>query len=155
MPEQLGKIERLEAEHFKRGKKLYLVPLVYFGEEAPDEFIDVGIKDIEVNPLSPLLGEPFEITVTLVNKGKTTISTPFYLQVEMMPNDENAKPTVVQTAISKILEPGDEATASFKIALVTNEGPLRIIASADFTYKLGDDNPSNNMRGKTVIISSQ
>jgi hypothetical protein len=38
MPEQLGKIERLEAEHFKQGKKLYLVPLVYFGEEAPDEY---------------------------------------------------------------------------------------------------------------------
>jgi len=38
MPEQLGKIERLEAEHFKQGKKLYLVPLVYFGKEAPDEY---------------------------------------------------------------------------------------------------------------------
>jgi hypothetical protein len=38
MPEQLGKIERLEVEHFKQGKKLYLVPLVYFGEEAPDEY---------------------------------------------------------------------------------------------------------------------
>jgi hypothetical protein len=38
MPEQLGKIERLEAERFKQGKKLYLVPLVYFGEEAPDEY---------------------------------------------------------------------------------------------------------------------
>jgi hypothetical protein len=38
MPEQLGKIERLEAEHFKQGKKLYLVPLVYFTEEAPDEY---------------------------------------------------------------------------------------------------------------------
>jgi hypothetical protein len=38
VPEQLGKIERLEAEHFKQGKKLYLVPLVYFGEKAPDEY---------------------------------------------------------------------------------------------------------------------
>jgi len=38
MPEQLGKIERLEAERFKQGKKLYLVPLVYSGEEAPDEY---------------------------------------------------------------------------------------------------------------------
>jgi hypothetical protein len=38
MPEQLGKIERLEAEHFKQGKKLYLVPLVYSAEEAPDEY---------------------------------------------------------------------------------------------------------------------
>jgi hypothetical protein len=38
MPEQLGKIERLEAERFKKGKKLYLVPLVYSVEEAPDEY---------------------------------------------------------------------------------------------------------------------
>jgi hypothetical protein len=38
MPEQLGKIERLEAERFKQGKKLYLVPLVYSVEEAPPEY---------------------------------------------------------------------------------------------------------------------
>jgi hypothetical protein len=38
VPEQLGKIERLEAEQFKQGKKLYLVPLVYSGEKAPDEY---------------------------------------------------------------------------------------------------------------------
>jgi hypothetical protein len=38
MPEQLGKIERLEAERFKQGKKLYLVPLMYSAEEAPDEY---------------------------------------------------------------------------------------------------------------------
>jgi len=41
MPEQLGKIERLEAERFKQGKKLYLVPLVYSGEEAPDEYKEI------------------------------------------------------------------------------------------------------------------
>jgi hypothetical protein len=38
MPEQLGKIERLEVEAFKQGKKLYLVPIVYSGEGAPDEY---------------------------------------------------------------------------------------------------------------------
>jgi hypothetical protein len=38
MPEQLGKIEKLEAERFKKGKKLYLVPLVYSVEEAPDDY---------------------------------------------------------------------------------------------------------------------
>lgn len=38
MPKQLGKIERLEAERFKQGKKLYLVPLVYSTEDAPDEY---------------------------------------------------------------------------------------------------------------------
>jgi len=38
MPEQLGKIERPEVERFKQGKKLYLIPLVYSGEEALDEY---------------------------------------------------------------------------------------------------------------------
>jgi hypothetical protein len=38
MPEQLGKIERLEADQFKQGKKLYLVPLLYANDEAPDEY---------------------------------------------------------------------------------------------------------------------
>jgi len=38
MPEQLGKIERPEVERFKQGKKLYLVPLVYSGEAALDEY---------------------------------------------------------------------------------------------------------------------
>jgi hypothetical protein len=38
MPEQLGKIERLEAERFKQGKKLYLVPLMYSGEDTPAEY---------------------------------------------------------------------------------------------------------------------
>ena len=38
MAEQLGKIEKLEVEHFRKGKKLYLVPLVYFSDEAPDEY---------------------------------------------------------------------------------------------------------------------
>jgi hypothetical protein len=38
MSQELGKIEKPEAERFRRGKKLYLVPLVYSGEEAPDEY---------------------------------------------------------------------------------------------------------------------
>jgi hypothetical protein len=38
MVEQLGKIEKPEAERFKQGKKLYLVPLVYSGEETLDEY---------------------------------------------------------------------------------------------------------------------
>ncbi|MFO7711814.1 MAG: hypothetical protein R6V51_01210 [Dehalococcoidia bacterium] len=38
MSQELGKIEKPEAERFRRGKKLYLVPLVYSSEEAPDEY---------------------------------------------------------------------------------------------------------------------
>jgi len=38
MTEQVGKIEKLPAEHFKQGKKLYLVPLIYSSEDAPSEY---------------------------------------------------------------------------------------------------------------------
>jgi hypothetical protein len=38
MPEQLGRIERLAVERFKQGKKLYLVPIVYSGEGAPNDY---------------------------------------------------------------------------------------------------------------------
>jgi len=35
MAEQLGKIEKPRAEPFRRGKKLYLVPLIYLNEDSP------------------------------------------------------------------------------------------------------------------------
>ncbi len=38
MSEQLGKIHKPEAERFRRGKKLYLVPLIYTSDAAPDEY---------------------------------------------------------------------------------------------------------------------
>lgn len=38
MAEQLGKIEKPPAEHFKEGKKLYLVPLIYLNEDSPSEY---------------------------------------------------------------------------------------------------------------------
>ena len=38
MAEQVGKIERPPAERFKEGKKLYLVSLIYFSEDAPPEY---------------------------------------------------------------------------------------------------------------------
>jgi hypothetical protein len=36
--EQLGRIEKPEAERFRKGKKLYVVPLIYSGEDAPGEY---------------------------------------------------------------------------------------------------------------------
>jgi len=38
MTEQLGKIEKPEAEQFKGSKKLYLVPLIFSGEDTPAEY---------------------------------------------------------------------------------------------------------------------
>ena len=40
MEEQLGKIEKPEAEHFTGKRKLYLVPLIFYGENAPPEYME-------------------------------------------------------------------------------------------------------------------
>ena len=40
MAQELGKIEKPEAESFKHGRKLFLVPLLYSGEGAPAEYTE-------------------------------------------------------------------------------------------------------------------
>ncbi len=40
MTEQLGKIEKPETEYFAGKRKLYLVPLVFYGENAPPEYME-------------------------------------------------------------------------------------------------------------------
>lgn len=38
MSEQLGKIEKPEAEQFKQKRKLYLIPLIFCNDQAPPEY---------------------------------------------------------------------------------------------------------------------
>ncbi|MFC1905712.1 hypothetical protein ACFLXL_02765 [Chloroflexota bacterium] len=38
MSEELGKIEKPAAEEFKKGRKLYFVPLFYFAKDSPAEY---------------------------------------------------------------------------------------------------------------------
>jgi translation elongation factor EF-G len=38
MAEELGKIEKPQVEDFKKGRKLYFVPLIYGSEETPEEY---------------------------------------------------------------------------------------------------------------------
>jgi len=121
------------------------------------EFLDIGVKDIEVNPPSPLIGEPFDIKVKVANEGFVATGVPFYIKLEIIPageNDNSAAPTVLFTPMTKSLAPGEESGVSFKIAMITKEGALRIIATADSTSKLGDKNPANNKRSTTVIITN-
>ena len=40
MAEELGKIEKPEAEKFKEKRKLYLIPLLFSWEEAPKEYVE-------------------------------------------------------------------------------------------------------------------
>jgi hypothetical protein len=38
MSEELGKIEKPSVEEFKKGRKLYFVPLIYGGKESPEDY---------------------------------------------------------------------------------------------------------------------
>ena len=40
MTEQLGKMKKPEAEHFTGKRKLYLVPLIFYAEDAPPEYME-------------------------------------------------------------------------------------------------------------------
>ena len=39
MAKKLGKIEKPSVDEYKGGRKLYFIPLVYRGEDAPDEYV--------------------------------------------------------------------------------------------------------------------
>ena len=40
MAKKLGKIEKPEVEKFKSGRKLYFIPLIYCGDDAPTEYLE-------------------------------------------------------------------------------------------------------------------
>ena len=122
-------------------------------EQTVKQFLDLAVESIEVNPPSPLISKPFSITVNVANLGEAEIDSPFYVEAELVPNSENANPTRINKAITQRMAPGDKASIVFDLALVTKEGPLKITARADSTFKLDDDNLANNVRSKTVIIS--
>ena len=127
------------------------------GNEA--SFTDISVEKIEVNPASPLLGDPFEIKVTLKNKGTAEVSVPFYLQIEIAPKSPEAEvalpPGYVQGISTQILEPGDETVVSALVTTIMPEGPLRITAYADSTFKLDDQNLANNQLSKTIIVATE
>lgn len=126
-----------------------------YEEEVEDEFLDVGVDNIYVNPPSPLIGEPFEIRISVANKGFVDINTPFYVEAKLVPSGKDISPIFLYYAITQVLKPKEKATAVFNVLPITNEGPMRIIATADSTGKLDDDNPSNNQRSKTIIINTK
>jgi hypothetical protein len=40
MAEELGRIEKPPAEKFKKGRRLYFIPLVYYGEGLPEDYLE-------------------------------------------------------------------------------------------------------------------
>ena len=74
MAEELGKIEKPPTEDFKRGRKLYFIPLVYGGEESPAEYLDKCNKywnqvEKQMNDLELKLGQVGKIYHELIPTG--------------------------------------------------------------------------------------
>jgi hypothetical protein len=122
-------------------------------EEPESSFLDIGVSDIIIDPKSPIIGEMFTVSVEITNEGKAEINTPFYIAVELSQPGMSSEPLVLQGVVPKIMAPGEKITLPFKIAAIVVEGPLRVLASADSTAKLLDQNPSNNQRTKTFIVA--
>lgn len=71
MSEELGKIEKPEAEGFQKGRKLYLVPLFYVGRDAPAEYLEKMDKywhqvEQHINNLEAKLGQVSRIFHELI-----------------------------------------------------------------------------------------
>ncbi|OGO19890.1 MAG: hypothetical protein A2Z15_04725 [Chloroflexi bacterium RBG_16_50_11] len=62
MAEELGKIEKLPVENFQKGRKLFFVPVIYLGENSPEDYIQKFNRyweqvEKQINELSLKLGE--------------------------------------------------------------------------------------------------
>jgi len=74
MAEELGKIEKPPVEEFKKGRKLYFIPLIYHGEEAPDEYVEKFTKyweqvEKQIEELALKLGKVNRIYHELIPAG--------------------------------------------------------------------------------------
>ncbi len=71
MAEELGKIEKPPVEIFKKGRKLYFIPLIYSGEDLPEDYLVKynkywGQVEKQVADLAAKLGEVNRIYHELV-----------------------------------------------------------------------------------------
>jgi len=74
MPEELGKIEKPPAEEFKRGRKLYFIPLIYCGKEPQAEYLEKFNKywnqvETQMSDLELKLGQVNKIYHELIPVG--------------------------------------------------------------------------------------
>lgn len=74
MSEELGKIERPAVETFRKGRKLYFIPLVYCNQESPAEYLEKFTKywsqvESQISDLEIKLGPVNRIYHELISVG--------------------------------------------------------------------------------------
>ena len=74
MPEELGKIEKPPVEEFKKGRKLYFIPLIYCGKEPHAEYLEKFDKywnqvETQMSDLELKLGQVNKIYHELIPVG--------------------------------------------------------------------------------------
>ncbi len=74
MAKKLGKIEKPQAEKFKRGRKLYFIPLLYRGAESPAEYLEKYDKywrqvEDQIGQLEAKLGKVNRVYHELIPEG--------------------------------------------------------------------------------------
>ena len=99
MAEELGKIEKPPVEEFKKGRKLYFVPLIYCGEETPEEYLEKFNKyweqvEKQITELELKLGKVNRIYHELIPAGGEDGS-----QAIKELNDKSHK--IIQTCLEK------------------------------------------------------
>lgn len=71
MSAELGKIEKPSAEEFKKGRKLFFIPLIYGGKELPKEYLEIFNKyweqvEKQISELELKLGQANKIYHELI-----------------------------------------------------------------------------------------
>lgn len=72
MAEELGKIEKPTVDSFDKGRKLFFIPLIYSGEDSPEEYIEIFNKyweqvEKQIADLTLKLGEVNRIYHELIS----------------------------------------------------------------------------------------
>ena len=80
MPEELGKIEKPSVGEFKKGRKLYFIPLIYCGKDSPTEYRAIydkywGQVERQITDLEAKLGRINKVFHELVASGGKEGST--------------------------------------------------------------------------------
>jgi hypothetical protein len=74
MAEELGKIEKPAVDSFAKGRKLFFVPVVYYGQESPEEYVKILNRYWEqvgrqLDDLSLKLGEVKRVYHEMIDAG--------------------------------------------------------------------------------------